>query len=36
LADLAPSSSVKSTSKKPLVSKVTDVYDAGRCSLKQS
>ncbi len=35
LADLAPSSSVKSTSKKPLVSKVTDVYEVGRCSLRQ-
>ncbi len=36
MVDLAPSSSVKSTSKKPLVSKVTDVYEAGRCSLRQS
>ncbi len=36
LAYLAPSSSVKSNSKKPLVSKVIDVYEAGRCSLRQS
>ncbi len=36
LASLAPSSSVKRTSKKPLVSKVVDVYEASRCSLRQS
>ncbi len=34
LANLAPSSSVKRTSKKPLVSKVTDVYEAGKCYFK--
>jgi hypothetical protein len=27
---------MKSTSKKPLVSKVTDVYEVGKCSLRQS
>ncbi len=36
LANLAPSSSVKKTSKKPLVSKMIDVYEAGICSLRQS
>ncbi len=36
LANLVASSSVKSTSKKPPLSKVTDVYDASRCSLRQS
>jgi hypothetical protein len=36
LADLTPSSSVKSTSKKPLVNKMADVYEAGKCSLRQS
>ncbi len=36
LANLAFFSSVKSTLKKPLVSKVTYVYEAGRCNLRQS
>jgi hypothetical protein len=35
LANLTPSSSMKKTSKKPLVSKMTDVYEVGRCSLRQ-
>ncbi len=34
LVDLTLSSSVKRTSKKPLVSKMTNVYEASRCSLK--
>ncbi len=36
LANLTPFSFVKSTSKKLLVNKVTDVYEVGRCSLRQS
>ncbi len=36
LANLAPSSSMKRASKKLLVSKVTNVYEVGKYSLRQS